>query len=143
MRLFDALGRLWLARGDPARAREFADQGLELATSTNSRKNQIKTWRLLGEIALARRDVADAEIGFRRALAVADAIGNPTQSWKTQLAWGRLCVLRQRPAEAGEAYRAARTVLDRIKAGLGDPALRANLEGIPDVREVYALARST
>jgi tetratricopeptide (TPR) repeat protein len=36
--LYASLGELWLAKGDPAKAREFADQCLEIATPTNSRK---------------------------------------------------------------------------------------------------------
>ena len=143
MRLFDGLGRLWLARGEPARAREFADRGLDLATSTRSRKNLVKGWRLRGEIALALREVGDADTALRQALDAAVAIGNPTQVWKTQLAWARLWDARRRPDQAGDAYRAARTILERIMAGLQDPALRATLAAVPDVREVYARAGST
>ena len=79
MRLFDTLGRLALARGDPARAREFADRCLEVATSTNSRKNLVKAWRLRGEAALVRRDLEEAQSALRQALPVAHGIDNPTQ----------------------------------------------------------------
>ena len=68
MRLFDSLGRLWLARGEPARAREFADRGLDLATSTRSRKNLVKGWRLRGRIAIAQREVGEAETALGQAL---------------------------------------------------------------------------
>ncbi len=140
--LFASLGELWLARGEPDQAREFADQCLDLATRTNSRKNLVKAWRLRGEIALVRGEVDDAEWALRQALAIAEAIGNPTQLWKTHGAWGRFCAVRRRPNEAGEAYRAARAVLGRVKAGLQDPALRASLDQARDVRQVYELAAS-
>ncbi len=77
MRLFAGLGELGLVRGDPARATEFADRCLELATRTNSRKNLAKGWRLRGQIALARRQLDDAETAFRHSLAIAEAIEQP------------------------------------------------------------------
>jgi tetratricopeptide (TPR) repeat protein len=140
--LFASLGDLWLARGEPGRARQFADQCLDLATRTSSRKNLVKAWRLRGEVALARSELADAEGALRQALAIAETIGNPTQLWKTHAAWGRLCVAGRRPTEADQAYRAARAVLGRVKASLQDPALRASLDQAPDVRRVYELAAS-
>ena len=140
MRLFASLGELWLARGDPERATEFADRCLELATRTNSRKNLAKGWRLRGQIALARRQLDDAETALRQSLAIAEAIGNPTQLWVTRAALGELHMARQRQDLAGEAYRAARDVLDRVKGSLRDPGLRASLEQAPAVRRVYELA---
>ena len=142
MRLFDSLGRLWLARGEPARARGLADKCLEIATRTNSRKNLVKAWRLRGSIALAHRDVGEAESALGQALAMARAIGNPTQLWKTELAWGELCAVRHRPDEASDAYRAARAVVERLKAGLQDPRLRTTLEQAPGVPQVYERAGS-
>jgi len=40
--LFASLGESWLAEGDAAKAQEFADQCLELATRTNSRKYLVR-----------------------------------------------------------------------------------------------------
>jgi hypothetical protein len=53
--LFASLGELWLAKGDAAKAQKYANQCLELARLTNSRKYLVKGWRLQGEIALTRR----------------------------------------------------------------------------------------
>jgi DNA-binding NtrC family response regulator/tetratricopeptide (TPR) repeat protein len=140
MRLFTSLGELWLLRGDPARATEFADRGLEVAARTSSRKNLVKGWRLRGQIALHRRQLDDAEAAFRQAVTIAEAIGNPTQLWKSRASLGRLHAARQRDELAGEAYRGACTVLDRVKASLKDPALSAALDRSTAVRETYALA---
>jgi transcriptional regulator with AAA-type ATPase domain/tetratricopeptide (TPR) repeat protein len=140
--LFASLAELWLARGEPGRAREFADQCLDLATRTSSRKNLVKAWCLRGEIALAGGQPEDAEGALQQALAMAEAIGNPTQLWKTHVAWGRFYAISRRPKQAGQAYRAARAVLDRVKASLQDPALRASLDQARDVRQVYELAAS-
>jgi DNA-binding NtrC family response regulator/tetratricopeptide (TPR) repeat protein len=138
MRLLGDMGALWLARGDPTKAAGFADESLELATRTNSRKNLVKAWRLRGEIALARRELDQAEGAFHRALEVASAIGNPTQLWKTHAAWGRLHAARQRPDAAREAYRAASAVIERVRAGLRDPGLRTSLAEAPAVRDLIA-----
>ncbi len=143
MRLFDSLGRLWLARGEPGRAKEFADRGLALATSTRSRKNVVKGWRLRAEVAIVRGELDDAEVALQEALTAAVAIGNPMQLWKTQLVRARLLTLRQRPDEAVGAYRAARAVLERITAGIQDPTLLATLAETTDAREVHARAGST
>jgi transcriptional regulator with AAA-type ATPase domain/tetratricopeptide (TPR) repeat protein len=139
MRLFASLGELWLARGDPERATEFADRCLDLATRTNSRRNVVKGWRLRGQIAFARRQLDDAETAFRQALAIAEAIGNPTQLWTTQAALGRLHAARQRHDLAGDAYRAARDVIGRVKAGLRDSTLRTSLDQALAVRGLHEL----
>jgi tetratricopeptide (TPR) repeat protein len=143
MRLFADLGALWLARGDPAKAEGFANESLELATRTRSRKNLVRGWRLRGEIALVRHELDQAEGAFRQALAIAREIGNPTQLWKTHAALGNLHAARQRPDAAREAYQAARAVIERVKAGLREPALRESLASVPAVRRLTELTGST
>jgi tetratricopeptide (TPR) repeat protein len=143
MRLFDGLGTLWLARGDRDRAIGFANDCLELASRTRSRKNMVKGWRLRGEIELASRDLDAAEEAFRQALSIAQGVGNPVQLWKTHAALGRLQAARRRPDAAGEAYRAACAVLERVKGSVGDPALRTSLADAPDVRRLYEVMEST
>jgi len=139
MHLFASLGELWLARGDPAKAREFAEQCLELATRTNSRKYLVKGWRLKGESAMARRQWDEAEGMLRQALTIAQAIGNPTQLWRTHLAVGRLHAATKKPERARQAFLSAREVIDRVKASLQNPGLRASLENSPLIRHVYDL----
>ena len=140
--LFASLGELWLAREDPVQAREFAEQCLELATRTNSRKYLVKGYRLMGEIALARRQWDEAERALRQALTIAQAIGNPTQLWKTHLAYGHLYTAIRKPEMAQQAYGAAREVIERVKGSLRDPGLRASLESSPLMRRVYDLCAS-
>jgi tetratricopeptide (TPR) repeat protein len=140
--LFASLGELWLARGDPAKAGEFADQCLEIATRTNSRKNVVKGWRLKAEIALASGQWDDAENWLRQALPLAQAVGNPPQLWKTHLAMGRLHAEAKRPEMARQAYGAACEVINRVKATLQNPELRANLDHSRLIQQVYAEGRS-
>jgi tetratricopeptide (TPR) repeat protein len=142
MHLFASLGELWLARGEPAKAWEFAAQCLEIATRTNSRKYVVKGWRLRGEIALTRRQWDEAEGWLRQALTLAQAVGNPTQLWKTHLAYGHFYAAIKQPEMAQQAYGAARDVIERVKGSLRDPGLRAGLEGSPLMRRVYDLCAS-
>ena len=137
--LFASLGELWLVKGNAARAWEFAERCLEIATPTNSRKYLVKGYRLKGEIALARRQWDEAEGLLRHALAIAQAIGNPTQLWRTHLALGRLYAATKKPERARQAFRSAREVIDRMKASLQNPGLRASIENSPLIRHVYDL----
>jgi tetratricopeptide (TPR) repeat protein len=137
--LFSSLGELWLARGDPAKAREFAEQCLELATRTDSRKYLVKGYRLKGEIALIQHKWEDAESMLRQSLSIAEAIGDPTQLWKTHFALGQLRAETRKAGAARGAYRAARDVLDRMKANVQDPRLHASLESSPLIRHIYEL----
>jgi class 3 adenylate cyclase/tetratricopeptide (TPR) repeat protein len=137
--LFASLGELWLAKGDLAKAWEFGDQCLEIATRTNSRKYLVKGYRLNGEIALVRRQWDEAQDTLRRALTIAEAIGNPTQLWKTHLALGRLYAATKKPERARLAFQSAREVIDRMRESLQNPELRASLENSPLIRHVYDL----
>ena len=137
MHVFASLGELSLARGDAGTARGFIDQCLETATRTMSRKYLVKGWRLRGEIAMASRAWDEAETALHQALATAEVLGNPTQLWKTHAAIGRLCADCDKPDAAWSAFRAAREILDRVKTGLGDPALAQHLENTPAIHELY------
>jgi tetratricopeptide (TPR) repeat protein len=127
-------GGLWLARGEPARARECADESLETATRTQSRKYVAAAWRLKGEAEIARRQWDEAERWLRDALGMAQAIGNPRQLWKTQAALGRFYDERRNPEAARRAYQA-----EGAKARLRNRELRASLEGAASIRQVYEL----
>jgi tetratricopeptide (TPR) repeat protein len=135
--LVSSLGELWLARRDPAKAREFAEQCLELAKRTDSRKYLVKAYRLKGEIALMRHQRDEAESMLRKGLTIADAIGNPTQLWKTHLALGQLYTETKNVEMARQAYGAAREVLERMKASLQNARLHTSLENSPLIRPIY------
>jgi tetratricopeptide (TPR) repeat protein len=138
--LFTSLGDLWLARGDYAKAQEFCNHCLDIATRTSSKKNLVKGWRLRGEIALARRQWDEAENAFRQALAIAQAIGNPTQLWKSHAALGRFYTNTKKPELAGREFRSAQEVIDRIKEKLQNLGLRASLESAPMIQRIYDLS---
>jgi tetratricopeptide (TPR) repeat protein len=140
--LFASLGELWLARGGFTKAREFADQCLDLATRTTSRKYLLKGWRIVGEIAPAQQQWDEAKGALQQALTIAKTIGNPTQLWKTHLTYGHFYTAIRKPEMAQQAYGAARDVIERVKGNLRDPELHASLEGSPLMRRIYELCAS-
>jgi class 3 adenylate cyclase/tetratricopeptide (TPR) repeat protein len=132
-----SLGELSQARGDSAQAGRFADQCLEIAVPTKSRKYEARAWLLKGEIASARGQPDEAERAFRLALTVALEISEPRQTWRAYAALGRFHAERKDGDAAHRAYHAARQVAERVKSELRDPQLRAGLESSPAIREIY------
>jgi tetratricopeptide (TPR) repeat protein len=138
--LFASLGELWLARGDPTKAREYVEHCLEHADRTSSRKYLAKGWRLRGEIALLQKLWNEAEDGLRQALTIAKVISNPTQLWKIYFAMGRLYTEARRYEEAEQSYNAARGVINKILKSLHDPELRMSLNSHPLIRQIFDLS---
>jgi adenylate cyclase len=134
--LFAGLGEIWLASGDPAKAADFCDQCLDLATKTESRKYLARGWRQKGEIAVARQEWEEAEEALRKALSFAKRIGNPTQLWKTHLALGQLYHDTRRIDAARSSFAAARKVIDGIGQSLQTPELKQGFERSPLIRAV-------
>jgi class 3 adenylate cyclase/tetratricopeptide (TPR) repeat protein len=138
---YASLGQLALLKGDPERARRQADQSLETAVPSHSRKYESWAWRIKGESATARRAWDEADDALGRARALAEAIAQPRQTWMSQLATGRLQAALGRREAALRHYRAAWTIIAGLRAGTQDRDLRAGLESSPLIREVEDLAR--
>jgi class 3 adenylate cyclase/tetratricopeptide (TPR) repeat protein len=137
-----SLGELALARGDPAEAIRWADQSLEAASATESRKYIVRAWRLKGEAARTRRAAEEAERSLRTALALAMTLDAPRELWRTYAALGGLYAETKRPDEATSAYETARRLVDRVLIRLHDPRLRTALEGAPLIQEIRQASRS-
>jgi tetratricopeptide (TPR) repeat protein len=134
--LHASLGELWLARGDPTKAIEYADRCLEAAVATTSRRNIVKGRRLKGEALLAQGQAEAAEAELCEALAVARYVGNPAQLRLTLAALGRLRTAQARPGDAAAAYREVIAIVERVAASLSDQALRDTLLASAQVRSV-------
>jgi tetratricopeptide (TPR) repeat protein len=137
--LFHSYGELWLTRGDAARALAYADECLQLAEQTGSRKNIVKGRRLRGQGLLAQGKPAEPELA--RALELAREVGNPPQLWKTHLAWGDLRTTQGRADDARAAYRAALSIVEGVAAALEDEDLRATFLTSSHVQHVRRLAQ--
>ncbi len=138
--LFHSLGELQLKRGDPASALVYADQCLDGAGRTESRKNVTKGRRLRAEglTALGELDRAQAELDI--ALDVARQIANPTQLWKTLAATASL--LRERRRDPSDALREAQHVVDQMAQQLADDRSRDALRNSECVRRLTTLGAS-
>jgi tetratricopeptide (TPR) repeat protein/transcriptional regulator with XRE-family HTH domain len=121
---FHSCGELWLRCGDAARALAYADECLQMAERTGSRKNIAKGRRLRGRALLAQGRLAEAEQELARALEVAHGVGNPPQLWQAHLALGDLRTAQGRPDEARTSYGAALATIDGVADALEDDALR-------------------
>jgi tetratricopeptide (TPR) repeat protein len=125
--------------GDLNQAQTFADQCLEKATRTNSRKYLAKARRLKAEIAALGKKWDEAESAFQQALSIAKVISNPTQLWKTYFSMGKFYGASGKHEQAQVSYRAARDVIDQIKSGLQNPDLRSGFERSSLISAVYDL----
>src|ERR1051326_8721096 len=63
------------------RCQRFADQSLEVAVPTRSRKFESGAWRVKGESATFRGAWGEAEEASGRALSIAEAIGHLRHTW--------------------------------------------------------------
>ncbi len=134
--LFHSYGELWLARGDHAKALAYADECLQLAEPSDSKKNIVKGRRLRGQVFLAQGKLAEAEKELAAALKVAKEIGNPPQLWKTHVALGDLRKAQEKPDDARQAYRDALSVIEGVAAGLEDESLRETFLGSDHVQGI-------
>ncbi len=117
-------GEWWLQRGDHGTARAYADECLERAEASDSKKNIVKARRLRAQVALADGALPTADEEIAHALRVARAIRNPPQLWQTHAVVGALRHRQGRPEEARSAYRDALAEIERVAAGLHDERLR-------------------
>ncbi len=140
--LFHSYGELWLVRGDHAKALAYADECLQLAEPSDSKKNIAKGRRLRGQALLAQGKLAEAEQELATALQIAKEIGNPPQLWKTHAALGDLRQAQGRADDARQAYRDALAVIDNVAAGLEDESLRETFLSSEHVQEIRRAAEA-
>lgn len=124
---YASLGELAFARGDLARATAFADQSLEIAVPTRSRKYESQAWRLKGRCALSSGRWDEAEAALSRALAIATDIAEPRQQWQTHAAFGELRRARGQASQAERSFRAAAGIVEALRSKVHDPGLAAGL----------------
>ena len=137
-----SLGELRLMQGDAEGALSLAEECLQLAEPTQSRKNIVKGWRLKGQVFLAQGKIAEADEALNKALTVAKEIGNPPQLWKTYAALGEL---HERKGEAEQAYAAyanALHVIDDVAGGLQNEELKRTFLAARQVQAIRERAQA-
>ena len=138
--LFHSFGEWWFARSDYEKAHAYADECLNLAEETNSRKNIVKARRLRGQVFLAQGRLRESDRELAIALAVAQAVGNPPQLWKTYVATGDLQQTQGKADDAKQAYRDAAGVIEAVATGLDDESLKNAFLNSSEVRTIQQKA---
>jgi class 3 adenylate cyclase/tetratricopeptide (TPR) repeat protein len=119
-----SLGELWLTKGDAEKVLQFAEECLQLAEPTESRKNIVKGWRLQGQAFCMQGKLAEAGAILQKALALAKEIGNPPQLWKTYQALGELYERQGAAEQAKSAYASAIEVIEEVAGRLQDQEIK-------------------
>lgn len=131
-----SLGELWLTKGDSEKALQFADECLQLAEPTESRKNMVKGWRLQGQASCLQGKLTEVEAVLQKALALAKEIGNPPQLWKTYQALGELYEKRESKDQARSAYAGALEVIEEVASRLQDQEMKQTFLAAKPVQEI-------
>jgi class 3 adenylate cyclase/tetratricopeptide (TPR) repeat protein len=119
-----SLGELWLLKEDAEKALQFADECLNLAEPTESRKNIVKGWRLQGQAFCVQGRLAEAETVLQKAITLAKEIGNPPQLWKTYQALGQMYERQGATEQARSAYANAIEAIEGVASQLQDQELK-------------------
>ena len=131
-----SLGELWLTKGDAEKALQFAEDCLQLAEPTESRKNIVKGWRLRGQAYCAQGRLVEAEAVLQKALTLAKEVGNPPQLWKTYQALGELYERQGETKQARSAYTNAIEVIDSVASRLQDQQIKQTFLAARPVQEL-------
>ncbi|MBI3246573.1 MAG: tetratricopeptide repeat protein [Deltaproteobacteria bacterium] len=131
-----SLGELWLTKGDAEKALQFADECLQLAEPTESRKNIVKGWRLRGQAFCMQGKLVEAEAVLLKALTLAQEVGNPPQLWKTYQALGELYEKQESKDQARSAYASAIEVIEKVASRLQDQEIKQTFLAARPVQEI-------
>jgi tetratricopeptide (TPR) repeat protein len=131
-----SLGELWLKKGDAEKALQFAEECLQLAEPTESRKNIVKGWRLQGQAFCTQGKLAEAEAVLQKALALAQEIGNPPQLWKTYQALGELYERQGATDQVQAAYASAIEVIEGVASRLQNQEIKQTFLSARSVQEI-------
>jgi class 3 adenylate cyclase/tetratricopeptide (TPR) repeat protein len=142
LHFFAGYGELWLDRGEPSKALAYADECLQLAEHSSSKKYMVKSRRLRGQAFLTQGRLDHAEQDLSAALRVAIDLANPPQLWKTHAAVGDLRRAQGRIADARRAYGEALSVIDAVADGLTDNKLRETLLHSQRIEEIHRAANT-
>jgi tetratricopeptide (TPR) repeat protein len=139
--MFHSYGELWLARGDAEKAMACAEECLELAEKSESRKIIVKARRLRAQALMALGQAGEAERDLDTAIQLAREVGNPPQLWKSYVALGDLRKARGRTEDANSAYGEGFSVIEQVAADLEDEELRETFLSSPHVKTIREAAK--
>ena len=139
-RLLAAWGELRLSQGQVDQALDYAEQCLELARKTSSRKNLVKGYKLKGEALATTGRLQEAAIWIAKAAHLAEKVSNPPLIWKSHYALGEVLDRQEHRQQAQAEYALAATIVMETATGLADPHLRETFLDAGPVRSVLNAA---
>jgi DNA-binding winged helix-turn-helix (wHTH) protein/tetratricopeptide (TPR) repeat protein len=138
---YAGLGEAWLAQGELAKARDYAQQLHDFSAGAPERTYLALSHRLFAEIARREQALAEAERHLATALGLVEAAEVPLAAWRVYASAAALYEQLQRPAEADIHRRRSAEVRLQLAASLDetDPlrcsiAKDAMIAGEPSVR---------
>jgi tetratricopeptide (TPR) repeat protein len=140
--LLRARGELALAEGRYDEAWKYAEQSLEKATQSDSRKHIARARRLQGETLAAAGRLDESVPALDASVRLAEAIGTPREVWLGRAALGKVCAHLGRDEEAQAHFAEAARVIETMAGKLTTSGLRRSFLGAEPVLEIYrALGR--
>lgn len=119
-----ALADLALAKGDPTRALDIADELVSRAANLTDDTVIPRLWLLRGEALTQLKRFDDAERVLTAARATADARGVRPLLWQIHRALGKLYQVQDRRKDADVEYSAARSIVQALAENIADATLR-------------------
>src|SRR5262249_49179275 len=131
-----SLGELWLTKGDAEKALKFAEECLQLAEPTESRKNIVKGWRLQGQAFCLKGRLAEAQTVLQKALGLAKQLSNPPQLWKTYHTLAELYGRQGATDQARAVYAGALEVIEGAASRLQNQEIKQTFLSARPVQEI-------
>jgi len=143
IRLQAAATEQWLRQGDLAKAREFAQRLLDIASQYEVHKYVAVAHKLLAQIFVAAGDTASAKSEFMGALSELKKYPVPVVSWRIYAELGRLQSSLGDSSAARESFAQAAEIINACAASVTDTTLRETFLDSSAVREVMAGANGS
>ncbi|MDQ3831440.1 MAG: transcriptional regulator, partial [Candidatus Tectomicrobia bacterium] len=128
---YAGLSEAWLAQGELAKARDYAQRLHDFSAGAPERTYLALSHRLFAEIALREHALAEAETHLTTALGLVEAAEVPLAAWRVYASAAKLYEQLLRPAEAAIYQRRSADVRFQLAASLDetDP-LRRSIVGL-------------
>jgi tetratricopeptide (TPR) repeat protein len=126
--VYTELAEAWLAQGELAKARDYAQRLQDFSAEAPERTYLALSHRLFAEIARREQAWAEAERHLTTALGLVEAAEVPLAAWRVYASAAKLCGRQGRQDEADAYRQLSRTVIQRLADSLdGSDSLRTSL----------------
>ncbi len=135
--LLRARGELALAEGKYDEASTYAEQSLQMAGQSDSKKHVARAQRLQGEILMASGRLEESVRLLDSSVRLAESIKTPREVWLGKAALGNVLARMGKDKKAEVQLSQAVQVIEGILAKLQAPSLRRSFVTAEPVQEVY------